>query len=122
MYLTDEEIKILDTLICDADEDAFEEFTTDLCVFAIQYSERVQNSIADHVRELFMDKCFVYIVHRYAKEKSNIETYASDAFSFAVKRKTAIDADLEDSKRINEEYRRLIWDFLYNIKVFKNCD
>lgn len=121
--MTDEEIKALDQLICDADEDAFEKFMNDMCVFAIQYSEKMQNCIADHIRELFTDKCFVYLVHRYATGKNNIEMFSKEFFTYAVKEKASIDdPELEDSKHINEEFRRFIWDFLYNSKIFKGCD
>ena len=50
--------KLLDSVICDANEVDFEEFTNNLSVFAIHCKEYEQEWIANHVTELFTDKFF----------------------------------------------------------------
>lgn len=112
MKLTDEELEILDTLICDANEVEFEEFTNNLSVFAIHCKDYEQEWIADHVTELFTDKFFVYAVKKYADVKEHSRVYIMELYKN--KSKSCIEETASNwYKTTSQIYEQLIYDYLF---------
>lgn len=115
MNLTDEEIEILDTLICDANEVEFEDFTNNLAMLAIQCKEDEQEFIANHVTELFTDTFFVYALAQYAKAKEHVKSDIVQQFKNSKNKKYCIEETIANwYKTTVQIYENLIFDYLFH--------
>lgn len=142
MSFTDDELEILDTLICgvdvseeayetftnklleavkrdandicDANEVEFEEFTNNLSEFAIHCKEYQQEWIADRVTELFTDKFFVYAVKKYANSKAHVKADITIQYRNLRNKESSVEETAARwYKTATQIYEQLISDYLF---------